>query len=128
MYKDRSQTIDLHVLSKIQQGRDNIVPDALSRIEELSSQTIVSTAKLAQEQIKDQELQNLQQNASITLNLKKLRVDNTDSVIYCDISTAEIRPYVPLYLYIICIEYLEGGGVATPHHAHEKRVRFKGYT
>ncbi|XP_025261922.1 uncharacterized protein LOC112637135 [Camponotus floridanus] len=43
----------------------------------------------------DEELKDLLQNEAQSLQLKKIRVDNSDTVVYCDISKEEIRPYVP---------------------------------
>ena len=64
-------------------GEDNVVADALSRVNSIDMP-----------QQTDEELQELL-TFDNSLTLKKLRIDNTDTAIYCDISTEEIRPYVP---------------------------------
>ncbi|CAL1683860.1 unnamed protein product [Lasius platythorax] len=77
-------------------GKENTVADALSRIEEINMPVIVTTDELAEEQQKDEELQTLLKSKT-SLNLKKLRLDNGDKTVYCDV-TDEIRIYVPTSL------------------------------
>jgi len=76
-------------------GKDNTVADALSRVESIDMPTIISTEQLAQAQQTDEELKNLLQNETQSLQLKKLSIDNSDTIIYCDVSTREVRSYVP---------------------------------
>jgi len=76
-------------------GKDNTVADALSRVESIDMPTIISTEQLAQAQQTDEELKNLLQNETQSLQLKNLSIDNSDIVIYCDVSTREVRPYIP---------------------------------
>lgn len=66
-------------------GKNNITADILSRIEAIDMPVIVSTQEIAQEQRNDTELQNLLQGHS-ALTLKKLRLDDSETTIYCDIT------------------------------------------
>lgn len=59
---------------------------------------IVTTEKLAQEQQADEELKELLKAGTRSLQLKKLRLDNSDITVYCDISKEHVRPYVPKML------------------------------
>lgn len=77
-------------------GKENTVADALSRLEEINMPIIVTTDELADEQQKDQELQTLLKSKT-SLNLKKLRLDDGDKTVYCDVID-EIRIYVPTSL------------------------------
>jgi len=56
---------------------------------------IVTTEKLARQQETDEELKKLFQDGTHSLQLRKLRLDNTDTSIYCDISAEEVRPMCP---------------------------------
>ena len=75
-------------------GEDNVVADALSRVNSIDMPVITTTQDIARAQQADEELRELLTSDN-SLTLKKLRIDNTDTAIYCDISTEEIRPYVP---------------------------------
>ncbi|XP_071577162.1 uncharacterized protein [Temnothorax nylanderi] len=68
--------------------------DALSRLNSVDLPTITSTQEIANAQEEDEELQTLFRSDS-ALKLKRLRVDDSEDVIYCDVSTPEIRPYIP---------------------------------
>lgn len=54
---------------------------------------ITTTEELAQDT--DEELKGILKDKTHSLQLKKLRLDNTDTTIYCDVSQEEVRPYVP---------------------------------
>ncbi|XP_070522385.1 uncharacterized protein [Cardiocondyla obscurior] len=75
-------------------GLENNVADALSRVNNITLPIIVSTEEIAEAQQNDQELQDLLQTPG-NLQLKQLRLDGTETKIYCDISTNNIRPYIP---------------------------------
>lgn len=80
-------------------GEENVVADALSRIRTIDMPVIVSTQELAESQKDDEELNLLVEPPSSTsLQLLGLRVDGTDTVVFCDISGSNIRPYVPTTL------------------------------
>lgn len=70
-------------------GDENVVADALSRIEAISMPTILAAA-----QKDDHELFEIIANSSITLKLQRLELE-PDAIIYCDLSTDRIRPYIP---------------------------------
>ncbi|KAG6438787.1 hypothetical protein O3G_MSEX000224 [Manduca sexta] len=72
-------------------GKDNVVADALSRIDELGAP--VDLAELAKSQESDSELvQYLDGNSS--LRLSKLQLPGSCISLYCDISTPTPRPFV----------------------------------
>ncbi|GBN63734.1 hypothetical protein AVEN_12986-1 [Araneus ventricosus] len=74
-------------------GKDNVVADALSRIESISTYPL-AYEDIARSQQDDEELDLLlKQPTSLTLH--KLQVPNTDAMLYCDISTQVIRLYIP---------------------------------
>lgn len=75
-------------------GTKNIAADTLSRVEEIQMPVVVNTDELAKEQVTDDELQQLL-NGTTSLQLRKIRIDETDSALYCDVSGKEIRPYIP---------------------------------
>lgn len=77
-------------------GEENVVADAFSRIHAIDMPVIVSTQELAEAQKDDEELENLiKAPDESSLQLRGLRVDSTDTVVYCDITGTNIRPYVP---------------------------------
>ncbi|KAJ0169157.1 hypothetical protein K1T71_014924 [Dendrolimus kikuchii] len=73
-------------------GKDNIVADTLSRVDEL--QIPIDTETLAKSQYIDSELaQHI--NGESSLRLMKLRLPGSESQIYCDVSMPSPRPFVP---------------------------------
>jgi transposase InsO family protein len=75
-------------------GKNNVVADTLSRIEELERP--VDMSQLASAQDSDQELkQILGGEKDYNINLKKLTIPGTTTALYCDDSTSNLRPYVP---------------------------------
>lgn len=79
-------------------GQDNSAADALSRIVALSSTSAsVDLQTLAAAQQADSELQVLR-NATTSLVLKDIPLQNSSTTIACDISTGTARPFVPLAL------------------------------
>lgn len=81
-------TTDLQHIS----GKDNIVADALSRIEELVQP--VDLEKIAQSQTTDDELKQIL-NGDMSLKLTVTAIPGTRMELYCDKSTQTPRPYVP---------------------------------
>lgn len=76
-------------------GKDNVVADALSRVEEINRS--INYESLARAQDEDPELQALLQvgsSSSSSLNIKKIRSFEHNFEIYCDISTGRSRPYL----------------------------------
>lgn len=77
-------------------GKNNVVADALSRLEVISAPSPIDYGELAAEQTKDLELQHLfSGNSTSSLCLKLLNISGSKSKIICDDSTGRIRPYVP---------------------------------
>lgn len=76
------------------QGSRNVIADTLSRLNTLELPTIVSTSDIAEAQKEDAELRAILHSDSALL-LKRLRIDDSEETIYCDVSTTEIRPYIP---------------------------------
>lgn len=71
-------------------GKDNVVADTLSRINEL--QLPLDYQALAKEQQADPELQNLLKEGS-SLKLRKVKLPESDVEIYCDVAGTP-RPYI----------------------------------
>lgn len=77
-------------------GKDNVVADALSRVETIISPSPINFDNFHEEQSSDNELQQLLlPNSSTSLILKKQKLPGSDKEIVCDVSTSRIRPYVP---------------------------------
>ncbi|GBM76229.1 Transposon Tf2-11 polyprotein [Araneus ventricosus] len=74
-------------------GKDNVVADALSRIESISTYPL-AYEDFARSQQDGEEL-DLLLKLHTSLTLQKMQVLNTDVMLYCDISTQVIRPYIP---------------------------------
>lgn len=73
-------------------GKDNIVADALSRIEAVSIPLDYHSLVKAQEA--DSELQDLLKNGS-SLRLKKIRLESEPALlVYCDVSQSNPRPFI----------------------------------
>lgn len=72
-------------------GKQNIVADALSRIESLSA--TIDYAALAASQQEDDELKTLLRKGSGLL-LKQVRMPGSDVAVFCDMSTPAARPFI----------------------------------
>lgn len=72
-------------------GQQNVVADALSRIEEIS--TPIDYAALARSQENDEELRSLLENGS-SLQLEQVPVPGAGMHLYCDTSNSRPRPFV----------------------------------
>lgn len=72
-------------------GKDNIVADALSRIEEISE--AINFEQLARAQQEDEEIQKYLKEEQ-GLKLTKIPVPGTKEQLYCDMSTKIPRPFV----------------------------------
>lgn len=73
-------------------GKDNIVADTLSRIEEINTELDFTAVALAQRD--DDELKQLLASRT-SLKLKELQIPGTNTHMYCDVSTQAARPYLP---------------------------------
>ena len=81
-------------------GSDNVVADALSRVEldalQLQSKSVVDLVEMAAAQRQDPELQQFQSDTSSTsLIFRDMPLPLSDSTIVCDMSTGTPRPFVP---------------------------------
>lgn len=74
-------------------GTDNIVADALSRIDNIQHVSSDLPA-MAAEQTTDKQLADLITQSDSSLRLQKLEL-HPNLWIYCDVSTDKVRPYVP---------------------------------
>ncbi|XP_032690056.1 uncharacterized protein LOC116853217 [Odontomachus brunneus] len=75
-------------------GTDNIVANALSRVEAIDMPTAISTADIAATQQGYKELQTLREQPS-SLVLMGYAVDDSPHLLTCDTSVGVIRPYIP---------------------------------
>lgn len=76
------------------QGKDNVVPDALSRIEIAESTELPSLRQWARDQANDPQLQRIITDNSAS-SLQLLPRTTPDGVLYADYSTGSARMYVP---------------------------------
>lgn len=74
-------------------GKDNVVADTLSRVDEL--QMPVDLEVLAKSQASDPELEKVL-NGETSLHLEKRIIPGSRTSLYCDVSTTTPRPFVPL--------------------------------
>ncbi|GFW99422.1 transposon Tf2-9 polyprotein [Trichonephila clavipes] len=74
----------LHVL-----GKDNVVADALSRIDSISE---INFEEIAEEQTTDEELQQLLDSNALKFKPSTLP---SGEKLWCDISRSKVRPYIP---------------------------------
>lgn len=72
-------------------GADNVVADALSRIEEVESALDYQALAVAQQQ--DQELREFRQSTS-SLQLRQILIPGTTTPLTCDVSTPAARPFI----------------------------------
>ena len=72
-------------------GEDNIVADALSRIDELES--TLNYEAFAASQQDDEELQSYRENNS-ALQLRLIHIPDTDAIVFCDVSLRTARPFI----------------------------------
>lgn len=83
-------TTDLRHVS----GVNNVVADALSRIEAIDTPSPIDYTKLAAAQERDPVIPQLMEQSNIAL--KKIALPTTGNYIYCETSTRNIRPYLPI--------------------------------
>ncbi|XP_022816846.1 uncharacterized protein LOC111349827 [Spodoptera litura] len=91
MYQAKSDQIAYTKTNHRLPQSENVVADALSRVEEIHPPLNYQT--LANEQNTDNELQELLTSGS-TLKLVKMRTPDSDLHVYCDVSTSSPRPYI----------------------------------
>ncbi|GFY70122.1 uncharacterized protein TNIN_341601 [Trichonephila inaurata madagascariensis] len=76
----------------------HMIEDAFSRISAIVTPSTIDYEKFAQMQQGDDELKALLSATNQTLQLKQLRMPESTTEIYCDISTGTVRPYTCLML------------------------------
>ncbi|CAK1603499.1 unnamed protein product [Parnassius mnemosyne] len=74
-------------------GKDNVVADTLSRIEELEAP--VDLTAIAESHASDLELAQFMKSGSSSLRLEQYNIPGSRTKLYCDISTPTFRPFVP---------------------------------
>lgn len=74
-------------------GKNNVVADTLSRVNELS--TPISLVSLAQAQHTDKELTQYLSEHNTSLRIEKMEYPGSRESLYCDVSTPTPRPFVP---------------------------------
>lgn len=107
-------------------GNENLVADALSRIEidQITNSPFLNFENFAQEQKDDMELQELQKNNTSSLELKIMPSPISSVELLCDISTGNPRPIVPGNLRRAIFEHfhnLAHPGVAASLHLLSSR-------
>lgn len=75
-------------------GQENVVADTLSRVAAISCPVIVSTKELAEEQQKDEELQDIL-TGKISIKLKLFTLIGSSRPLYCEVTEEAIKPYIP---------------------------------
>ena len=93
-------------------GMDNVVADALSRIETNALLTgqppNVDFAAIAKTQATDPQIRSLQSSPTSTLTVEAVPLANSTDPLYCDTSTGTQRPLVPLPWQRIVFDSLHG--------------------
>lgn len=74
-------------------GTDNTVADALSRVESICCPTVLDYDELAREQGSDTQIV-LENNSKAVL--KHIMLPNTVGKVLCEVSTGNVRPYLPI--------------------------------
>ncbi|XP_076246283.1 uncharacterized protein LOC143186489 [Calliopsis andreniformis] len=74
-------------------GKDNMVADVSSRIDEIEE--FLKYEELAKAQETNKELQTcLREDGFYALRLKKVRIPGASSLLFCDVSTCPVRPFI----------------------------------
>lgn len=77
-------------------GTENVVADALSRVETITVAPEIVLSELAAAQETDEELRSIMESGSTSLKIKKMNFGSDKVTIHCDISGEDVRPFVPL--------------------------------
>lgn len=73
----------------------NNVADVLSRVDAIRLPTVIDFNELSQRQAEDRELAQILQSNNTSLKFQKLTYGQNHQAIYCDVSTNDIRPFMP---------------------------------
>ncbi|GFT09014.1 transposon Tf2-11 polyprotein [Trichonephila clavipes] len=76
-------------------GKDNIIADALSRIDESHFQPTIDYEGIAKAQEMDEELKDILSSHNSSLQLEKVPIFGFNLDIFCDCSAKKKRPYIP---------------------------------
>ncbi|GFY54966.1 transposon Tf2-12 polyprotein [Trichonephila inaurata madagascariensis] len=76
-------------------GKDNIIVDALSRIDELHLQLAIDYESITKAQEMDEELKEILSSHNSSLKLEKVPIFGSNFVIFCDCSAKKKKPYIP---------------------------------
>lgn len=77
-------------------GKDNVVADALSRLEDASINAVETNMQsLAAAQNDDEDLKNIILAESNSVKMEKITMPGTTIVLWCETSTGKTRPFVP---------------------------------
>lgn len=88
-------------------GKENIVADLLSRIEQIDSKSI-DYRKIATAQENDDELKEFLASDKTSLQLKSVNIPDTDITLMCDTSGKNIRPFIPNQFRSLVLEQIHG--------------------
>lgn len=75
-------------------GQDNVVADALSRVESIACPSTLNYEEIATEQERDSTITELAKQSNLCL--RKITLPNSNTALYCETSTQHVRPYLPL--------------------------------
>lgn len=87
-------------------GCMNTVADTLSRIETIHLSDFIDREEFSKAQVADQQLVQLLSSGTTSLRLVKIKTQ--DVHLYCDISTSNIRPYVPIIFQRKIFDFFHG--------------------
>lgn len=76
-------------------GEENVVADALSRVDSINMPTMLSFEEIAKEQASDDELKDIHNSGGSALKLRRIDLGDAGIEIWCDTLEKQIRPFVP---------------------------------
>lgn len=79
-------------------GPENVVADALSRVDAIIFPSEITLAEFAETQNSCPELKNFLENKNTSLNFKKIMFGKENDFIFCDLSSEVLRLFVPASL------------------------------
>ncbi|XP_034945575.1 uncharacterized protein [Chelonus insularis] len=91
--QDHALSINVNKYIVYVKGEENVVADALSRINAITMPSILDAQTIQQAQEADQELPEILES-QISINLQEIEVE-PNVKIYCDITHNIVRPYIP---------------------------------
>lgn len=104
------------------EGKENVVADALSRIETITSPSPIDYDELARHQQDDNEMENVLRNKK--LQFQRIKPSDSKHNILCETSTGSARPYVPQQLrqnVFTTIHAMSHPGIRATRHLITKR-------